>query len=364
MKSNANFSVSRSARSRITPSRASSFATSPRCCAIAAPLKSPSRRWSHPWRDRGIDKVAGIEARGFILGGAVAHGLKAGFVPIRKRGKLPHETVRVAYSLEYGVDEMEMHKDAIRAGEKVLLLDDLIATGGTATAAAQLLKEAGAAGGRGLFRHRPSGSGRRGTIARRRHRGAGAAGVLNDDSRGFDDACICITGSRTPIPANPCSRSPRKGVEFESHYIDLLKFDQHQPEYLKINPDGTIPAMVHGDARAHRIHADDGIRRRRLRRSAAQTRRSEGTLAHALVDALLRQPTSRPSLSMIGWSVFVGPAVRQRPQGRARGGDRAHSARVAPHRLAQGDVQRVQRGRARRIAAPRAATAPASSRTT
>jgi len=97
-----------------------------------------------PWRGRGIDKVAGIEARGFILGGAVAHGLKAGFVPIRKRGKLPHETVRVAYSLEYGVDEMEMHKDAIRRGEKVLLLDDLIATGGTASAAARLLLEAGA----------------------------------------------------------------------------------------------------------------------------------------------------------------------------------------------------------------------------
>jgi len=97
-----------------------------------------------PWRNVGIDKVAGIEARGFILGGAVAHGLRAGFVPIRKRGKLPHETVRVAYSLEYGVDEMEMHKDAIIRGEKVLLIDDLIATGGTATAAAQLLKEAGA----------------------------------------------------------------------------------------------------------------------------------------------------------------------------------------------------------------------------
>ena len=99
---------------------------------------------SEPWLGAGIDKVAGIEARGFILGGAVAHSLKAGFVPIRKRGKLPHETVRVAYSLEYGVDEMEMHKDAIRNGEKVLLLDDLIATGGTATAAAQLLKSAGA----------------------------------------------------------------------------------------------------------------------------------------------------------------------------------------------------------------------------
>jgi adenine phosphoribosyltransferase len=97
-----------------------------------------------PWRDQRVDKVAGIEARGFILGGAVAHGLKCGFVPIRKRGKLPHETVRVAYSLEYGVDEMEMHKDAIRAGERVLLIDDLIATGGTATAAAALLHGAGA----------------------------------------------------------------------------------------------------------------------------------------------------------------------------------------------------------------------------
>ena len=96
------------------------------------------------WRDQKVDKVAGIEARGFILGGAVAHGLKCGFVPIRKRGKLPHETVRVAYSLEYGVDEMEMHTDAIHAGERVLLIDDLIATGGTATGAASLLQSAGA----------------------------------------------------------------------------------------------------------------------------------------------------------------------------------------------------------------------------
>ena len=96
------------------------------------------------WQDTGVDKVVGIEARGFILGGAVAHHLGAGFVPIRKRGKLPHETVRVAYSLEYGVDEMEMHKDAVRAGETVLLIDDLIATGGTATGAAHLLKSAGA----------------------------------------------------------------------------------------------------------------------------------------------------------------------------------------------------------------------------
>jgi adenine phosphoribosyltransferase len=99
---------------------------------------------SERWHDAAVDKVVGIEARGFILGGAVAHHLGAGFVPIRKRGKLPHETVRVAYSLEYGVDEMEMHKDAVRPGETVLLIDDLIATGGTATAAAKLLKEAGA----------------------------------------------------------------------------------------------------------------------------------------------------------------------------------------------------------------------------
>jgi adenine phosphoribosyltransferase len=98
----------------------------------------------HPWAGSKIDKVAGIEARGFIIGGAVAHQLSAGFVPIRKRGKLPHETVRIAYSLEYGLDEMEMHRDAIEAGQKVILVDDLIATGGTAEGAVKLLKELGA----------------------------------------------------------------------------------------------------------------------------------------------------------------------------------------------------------------------------
>src|SRR5215510_746909 len=89
-----------------------------------------------PYAGLKIDKIAGTEARGFILGGAVAHQLSAGFVPIRKKGKLPRDTVRVAYSLEYGVDNMEMHRDAVQPGEKVLLVDDLIATGGTATAAA------------------------------------------------------------------------------------------------------------------------------------------------------------------------------------------------------------------------------------
>jgi adenine phosphoribosyltransferase len=97
-----------------------------------------------PWAGSKIDKVAGIEARGFIIGGAVAHQLSAGFVPIRKRGKLPHETVRIAYSLEYGLDEMEMHRDAVKPGEKTILVDDLIATGGTAEAAVRLLKEIGA----------------------------------------------------------------------------------------------------------------------------------------------------------------------------------------------------------------------------
>jgi len=97
-----------------------------------------------PYAGTKIDKIAGIEARGFILGGAVAHQLSAGFVPIRKKGKLPHATVSIAYSLEYGVDEMEIHADGVLKGERVILVDDLIATGGTATAAAQLLRNLGA----------------------------------------------------------------------------------------------------------------------------------------------------------------------------------------------------------------------------
>ena len=97
-----------------------------------------------PWAGAKIDKVAGIEARGFIVGGAVAHQLSAGFVPIRKKGKLPHQTVRMAYALEYGEDEMEMHVDAIAPGERVVLVDDLIATGGTAEGAVKLLRNIGA----------------------------------------------------------------------------------------------------------------------------------------------------------------------------------------------------------------------------
>ena len=97
-----------------------------------------------PWAGNKIDKMAGIEARGFILGGAVAHQVSAGFGPIRKKGKLPHTTVRIAYSLEYGLDEMEMHADAVHPGERVILVDDLIATGGTAEGAVKLLRQIGA----------------------------------------------------------------------------------------------------------------------------------------------------------------------------------------------------------------------------
>jgi len=97
-----------------------------------------------PFRNAGITKVAGIEARGFLLGGAIAHQLRAGFVPLRKRGKLPGETYAVEYALEYGTDSMEMHRDALIEGERTMMVDDLIATGGTAVAALELLRRGGA----------------------------------------------------------------------------------------------------------------------------------------------------------------------------------------------------------------------------
>jgi adenine phosphoribosyltransferase len=97
-----------------------------------------------PLAGQKIDKVAGVEARGFILGGAVAHQLSAGFIPIRKRGKLPHVTLSAEYVLEYGVDTIEMHADGCAPGDRVVLVDDLIATGGTAEAAVKLVRLAGA----------------------------------------------------------------------------------------------------------------------------------------------------------------------------------------------------------------------------
>lgn len=99
---------------------------------------------AEPYADSGITKVAGIEARGFTLATPVADRIDAGFIPLRKPGKLPYETVREEYELEYGIDALEMHTDALFEGEKVLLVDDVIATGGTAGAAIRLLKHLGA----------------------------------------------------------------------------------------------------------------------------------------------------------------------------------------------------------------------------
>jgi adenine phosphoribosyltransferase len=97
----------------------------------------------HPYAGEQIDKVVGLEARGFILGGAIAHQLGTGFVPIRKKGKLPGATISQKYTLEYGEAVMELHDDAIEAGERVLLVDDLLATGGTAEAGIKLLEQLG-----------------------------------------------------------------------------------------------------------------------------------------------------------------------------------------------------------------------------
>ncbi len=92
------------------------------------------------YADRGISKVLGIESRGFILGPVLAYNLNAGFVPVRKKGKLPAETLSVSYDLEYGTDTLEIHKDAVEPGERILIIDDLIATGGTAAATVELAK--------------------------------------------------------------------------------------------------------------------------------------------------------------------------------------------------------------------------------
>jgi adenine phosphoribosyltransferase len=98
---------------------------------------------AEPYHDQGISLVVGIESRGFILGAAVADRIGAGFVPVRKVGKLPHTTVRVSYDLEYGTDSLEIHSDAVEPGQKVLIVDDLLATGGTARATVDLVRKLG-----------------------------------------------------------------------------------------------------------------------------------------------------------------------------------------------------------------------------
>ena len=97
----------------------------------------------HPFAGGDINRIAGIEARGFILGGAVAHQLSIGFIAVRKKGKLPWQTISVEYELEYGTDELEIHIDSIENGDRILIIDDLIATGGTAIATTQLVRDAG-----------------------------------------------------------------------------------------------------------------------------------------------------------------------------------------------------------------------------
>jgi adenine phosphoribosyltransferase len=96
-----------------------------------------------PFKEQGVDLVVGIESRGFILGAAVADRLGAGFSPVRKPGKLPSRTLRASYNLEYGADSLEIHDDAVRKGQRVLIVDDLLATGGTASAACELVKRLG-----------------------------------------------------------------------------------------------------------------------------------------------------------------------------------------------------------------------------
>jgi adenine phosphoribosyltransferase len=93
------------------------------------------------YKAKKIDKVVGVEARGFIFGAALAHRINAGFVAVRKKGKLPYKTISTTYALEYGTDTLEIHKDAITAGEKILIIDDLLATGGTVKAVVDLIKQ-------------------------------------------------------------------------------------------------------------------------------------------------------------------------------------------------------------------------------
>jgi adenine phosphoribosyltransferase len=109
----------------------------------AAGLRAAIEQMTAPFAKAGVEAVAGIEARGFILGGAIADRLQCGFVPMRKQGKLPWKTIGQEYTLEYGVDIIEIHADAIRRGERILIVDDLIATGGTAEAAAKLVQRSG-----------------------------------------------------------------------------------------------------------------------------------------------------------------------------------------------------------------------------
>ena len=157
-----------------------------------------------PWAGSKIDKVAGIEARGFILGGAVAHQVSAGFVPIRKKGKLPFKRVSIGYSLEYGIDEMEMHEDAVVAGERVILVDDLVATGGTAEAAVQASQADRRRCARRLLHHRSAGPRRRGEDQKARRAGAHAGELRGALTPAVARSAICAV---RPAPRKPPARN-------------------------------------------------------------------------------------------------------------------------------------------------------------
>ena len=165
-----------------------------------------------PWAGGKIDKVAGIEARGFILGGAVAHQVSAGFVPIRKKGKLPHKRVSIAYSLEYGLDEMEMHEDAVVKGERVILVDDLIATGGTAEGGGEAAAPAGRRRARRLLHHRPARPRRRRQDPQARRAGAHAG-----ELRG---ALTARRGARRPLAGSRLA-SPLRALSYSTTSVGL-----------------------------------------------------------------------------------------------------------------------------------------------
>ncbi len=112
-------------------------------CKVHAPFKEACDRIIDHFKNRGINKVVAIEARGYVFGGVIAYELGAGFILIRKPGKLPYKTINEAYQLEYGTDSIHMHIDAIEQGDKVLVFDDLLATGGTAKAACNLVEKSG-----------------------------------------------------------------------------------------------------------------------------------------------------------------------------------------------------------------------------
>jgi adenine phosphoribosyltransferase len=111
--------------------------------ADAQSFKAAIAQLAEPYRTMPIDAVVGVEARGFILAGAIADRLGCGFIPVRKKGKLPWRTISETYALEYGTDTLEIHEDALARGRRILLVDDLIATGGTAAAAARLVRRLG-----------------------------------------------------------------------------------------------------------------------------------------------------------------------------------------------------------------------------